>query len=249
VLTESALWFCRDARVEQRGIVRDDVDEPGSIRYLRQYFTCAHLMGMRLIDISGQVFGRLTVIRKSEAPSMWECLCSCGTTKLFTGPNLRTGNTTSCGCLHREKLAASNTSLKSLVEPWLADMNLYVRKVGYRRQRGKLGSNQFASVEGSPVSTHPSNHWALDLEAYTSLVTGICHYCGRPPNQLPKGANMNPSLRRNGIDRMDNTRGYEPDNCVSCCASCNREKRAQTFEVFVENTKRRYEHLKTKGLL
>jgi len=204
---------------------------------------------MRLIDITGQTFGRLKVICKAPEPCMWECLCSCGETVFTTGTNLRLGNTTSCGCLHKEKLAAYNHATKSL-DPWLADMKLYKRKVSYRRGRAKLGSNQFKKVKGRPVSDHPSFRWGLDLEVYVQLVTTPCYYCGRPPHQKPQGALMRTlGLRRNGIDRVDNTKGYEPGNCVSCCAFCNREKRAQTQEDFIENTRRRYEHMVATGLI
>lgn len=208
---------------------------------------------MRLIDITGRIFGRLTVVRKAPEPSMWECVCSCGEVRLFTGPNLRTGNTTSCGCLRREQLAASNRNLKTVREPWLADMTLYIRKLGYRANRktsGRLGSNQFHREPGTPASAHPSLRWGLSLADYVRLVTAPCFYCGQLPQQTPHGVWMcGLGLKRNGIDRVNNEVGYMPDNCVPCCTSCNREKRAQTQAVFVENTRRRYEHLKAQGLL
>jgi hypothetical protein len=206
---------------------------------------------MRLIDITGQTFGRLYVERKAPEPSMWECTCSCGGTCKTTGGNLRTGNTTSCGCLHKELLAESNRDLKTVREPWLADMTLYIRKVGYRANRkstGKLGSNQFRTEPGTPPSEHPSLQWGLVLEEYVRLVTAPCFYCGQPPHQTPQGVGMQGlGLKRNGIDRVDNRKGYEPHNCVSCCTSCNREKRDQTQADFIENTRRRYEHLKANG--
>lgn len=60
---------------------------------------------MRLIDLSGKTFGRLTV--RGPAPrtyqTMWECACDCGVRSVVvSGVNLRTGHTTSCGCLRRE---------------------------------------------------------------------------------------------------------------------------------------------------
>jgi hypothetical protein len=208
---------------------------------------------MRRIDITDQVFGRLRVVRKAPEPCMWECVCSCGTVRLFTGTNLRTGNTTSCGCAHKEQLAERNRVLLTL-DPWLADMQMYVRKLGYRKNRrktSKLGANQFKAAP-SDAPEHPTVQfpWGLSLADYQKLVTSSCFYCGGLPNQLPQGVSTRAlGLRRNGIDRVDNSKGYEPKNCVPCCAPCNREKRAQTQAEFIENTCRRYEHLKAKGLL
>ncbi len=180
---------------------------------------------------------------------MWECLCECGARKCYTGTNLRSGNTTSCGCARKERLVNYNHGRAA--DPWLADMTLYIRKLGYRKNRREplqRGSNQFRKTEGRSHSEHPSLHWALTLEDYVRLVTAVCFYCGRAPNQRPQGVRAK-NLRRNGIDRVDNSRGYEVSNCVPCCVSCNREKRAQSQEVFLENTRLRYEHLKTVGLL
>jgi hypothetical protein len=201
---------------------------------------------MRLIDIKGQVFGRLTVIRKSTEPSMWECECACGKKKNFSGINLRSGNSTSCGCYHREKLAEYTRATRTY-DKWLADMSLYKRKLKYRRPRSKLGSNQFSACEKA-VQSHPSLQWGLTLEEYVTLVTGNCFYCGLTPSQPVHGAGMS-SMRKSGIDRVDNTKGYELSNCVSCCSTCNRDKRAQTQNDFIQTTCRRYMHLRSKGLL
>ena len=63
---------------------------------------------MELIDLTGQRFGRLTVLRRGEnkvEPSgnvvtMWECVCDCNPERTFlvNSKNLRTGHTRSCGC-------------------------------------------------------------------------------------------------------------------------------------------------------
>ena len=58
----------------------------------------------KLIDLTGQVFGRLTVIGRvgstmHGAHAKWVCKCQCGNEVVVVGNNLRTGNTQSCGCL------------------------------------------------------------------------------------------------------------------------------------------------------
>lgn len=60
-------------------------------------------------DLSGQRFGRLTAVyatdRRISGSVVWECRCDCGNTVLVSAASLCKGDTASCGCLHREKLA------------------------------------------------------------------------------------------------------------------------------------------------
>jgi hypothetical protein len=64
----------------------------------------------KLIDLTGQRFGRLTVIRRygtirteENIYPTWLCHCDCGTEKVVTGRYLRTGRTRSCGCIQRDR--------------------------------------------------------------------------------------------------------------------------------------------------
>ena len=59
------------------------------------------------IDLTGQTFGHLTVVKASPIRTKyrqvrWECICDCGKTSIVTGGNLRTGAVKSCGCLQYE---------------------------------------------------------------------------------------------------------------------------------------------------
>lgn len=57
------------------------------------------------IDLTGQRFGRLTVLYKSFKKGknwFWHCKCDCGNEKDIDGRNLRGGHSQSCGCLSRE---------------------------------------------------------------------------------------------------------------------------------------------------
>lgn len=60
----------------------------------------------KLIDITGQKFGKLTVIKRAEntklGESRWVCKCECGNEKIIEGRKLRTAHTQSCGCIHKE---------------------------------------------------------------------------------------------------------------------------------------------------
>jgi hypothetical protein len=53
------------------------------------------------------------------------------------------------------------------------------------------------------------------------------------PSQILKGQSKNSDYRYNGVDRVNNGIGYEPDNSVSCCKICNRAKDVMTQEGFL----------------
>ena len=63
--------------------------------------------GRKEIDITGQIFGRLTVVEKIDKINKsghvyWKCQCECGNFVEASGVNLRSGNIQSCGCLKSE---------------------------------------------------------------------------------------------------------------------------------------------------
>jgi hypothetical protein len=66
----------------------------------------------KLVDLTGQKFGLLTVLHRSEkkssAGAIWDCVCECGGTASANTLKLRTGHTTSCGC-HRRKVLSNLT--------------------------------------------------------------------------------------------------------------------------------------------
>ena len=60
----------------------------------------------RCVDLTGQRFGRLTVlgpvVEKNGRISKWECLCDCGNRVTCYRENLQSRTTQSCGCLREE---------------------------------------------------------------------------------------------------------------------------------------------------
>ena len=70
----------------------------------------------RLIDLTGQKFGRLTVIKRAENKGRsvcWLCKCECGNSHIVRGYSLTSGASTSCGCYGKEMV--SKTSRADLV--------------------------------------------------------------------------------------------------------------------------------------
>jgi len=61
------------------------------------------------IDITGERYGRLVAIRPdtSTGKRLWLFKCDCGTERLMPAGRIRSGVTSSCGCLRRETTAKS----------------------------------------------------------------------------------------------------------------------------------------------
>ena len=59
-------------------------------------------MGKKLIDLTGQTFGSLTVVGRfgsdRQGYATWRCRCTCGNTTAQRGEALRNGRVVSCGC-------------------------------------------------------------------------------------------------------------------------------------------------------
>ncbi len=78
-----------------------------------------------LIDVKGQRFGRLIVIEKAEKTDVgknafWLCKCDCGNEKIIGSRNLRSGDSQSCGCLHRDVHTTHKLSKHPLFAVWHA---------------------------------------------------------------------------------------------------------------------------------
>jgi len=54
------------------------------------------------------------------------------------------------------------------------------------------------------------------------------------------------SIKTIGLDRIDNTKGYFPSNCVSCCDKCNYMKRGMSLHEFYDMIVKIYRNLVNK---
>lgn len=175
-----------------------------------------------ITDITGERYGRLVAIRMVEVKdrfAMWECQCDCGKVTICRGSNLRNGKTKSCGCLRIELLE---------VEEYESSFNRIVANMKYSAQKRGY-------------------EWHLSNEEVREITKRNCFYCGIGPEQIcghKKESFPNGIYTYNGIDRIDNARGYIIDNVVACCRWCNYAKKTRTISEFREWVIRVYENFK-----
>lgn len=86
--------------------------------------------------------------------------------------------------------------------------------------------------------------WNLTEADFLKLIKSNCKYCGCEPHKKQK---VYYELRKkefelvNGIDRIDSTKGYTLDNCVSCCEQCNKMKLTYSVKDFLNKVKDIYD--------
>lgn len=167
----------------------------------------------RYKDLTEQRFGRL--VAKSwfskNRTRFWICICDCGNENIVRTANLTSGQVRSCGCLARD-VASQNAKQKRLPEGVPA-RNTVVH--GYQKSASRTG-----------------REWSLTEPDLDLLFTGNCHYCGAPPNNC-RTTKSGDSFSYNGIDRVDNEKGYTADNVVSCCRECNMAKSGRSYDEFL----------------
>lgn len=159
----------------------------------------------------GNRFGKLLVssrVRRNRT-TFYKCKCDCGNHTEVTHTNLISGGTSSCGCLIVETRGSERKPLKEVVSK--AILNFYKRNAKNR------------NIE-----------WLLPNKNFIELINGNCFYCGNNLSNLFTWRYKYEvaTLPFNGIDRVDNTIGYTPENCVTSCKRCNQAKNDMTFTEF-----------------
>ena len=81
--------------------------------------------------------------------------------------------------------------------------------------------------------------FSLSLEQCSKLFSSPCEYCGTKPTNCRTRVNGN-SVYYQGIDRVDNSKGYEDGNVVPCCKHCNALKLDRTLDEFYDHVEKIY---------
>lgn len=148
----------------------------------------------RCHDLTGQKFGRLTVIGLDESrqtrKTYWICQCECGGIKSARSDSLLCGAIKSCGCLHNETAArnvAKNHTHKQ------SGTRLYHIWQDMKKRCFNSNDTHYHRYGGRGITV--CEEWANNFEAF---------YKWALDNGYSEGLT---------IDRINNDGNYEPSNC------------------------------------
>lgn len=158
-----------------------------------------------IINITGQRFDRLTVIERAGYKAgrvAWLCKCDCGNEIVTTQNSLSQGRTKSCGCLSNEKRAARASKAakargKQLLKHGCHDERLYGVWKSMRSRCNTTTCSSYPDYGGRGIKICPE--WD-DYSVFREWA-------------LSNGYDPDAPIMQCTIDRIDNSKGYSPDNC------------------------------------
>lgn len=86
--------------------------------------------------------------------------------------------------------------------------------------------------------------WGLSKSEFMSIIKQDCYYTGIKPSNIMR--TQGGSIVYNGIDRIDNKKGYTYDNCVACNGEVNRMKSNLSYSQFIDICNSVYEKNKER---
>jgi len=101
----------------------------------------------RKLDITGQRYGRLTVLGPAanvNGRTAWKCRCDCGNETVIRTNRLRSGHTASCGCMKPKEILAVGLPGLTYVEGTCIEM-LRSKTVRKNNTSGVTGVDWLAS--------------------------------------------------------------------------------------------------------
>lgn len=141
-------------------------------------------------NITGETFGRLTVIERrgsnKDWKPMWLCRCECGNEGVFQGKLLKNGTTKSCGCLREELRGSLN---RTHGKSGTSEYNTWCRMVARCENKE---SSDFSDYGGRGIKV--CLRWR---NSFSSFIADM----GSKPSPLFS------------IGRINNDGNYEPGNC------------------------------------
>lgn len=162
----------------------------------------------KAIDLTGQRFGRLTVVERAENSktrrgARWLCQCDCGNRSIVRTDSLKSGGLQSCGCLIRDLAYERNKVEQREKRPRYKHGGahrdrLYGVWSNMKRRCYNPNSNRYKIYGGRGITI--CDEWCNDYGVFRDWAMAN----GYDPD-APRGACT--------IDRIDVNGNYCPENC------------------------------------
>lgn len=158
------------------------------------------------IDLTGKRFGRLVVIDQdfTNKRTKWNCICDCGKIKSIQATHLMSGASLSCGCYQKERASQSSKG------HGLTGTSLHNRWKAMKQRCNNPNDAKFKDYGGRGICI------CKEWEHFENFLEW----------SLANGYSKNLEL-----DRIDNDKGYSPDNCRWCETIINNHNRRITARI------------------
>lgn len=146
-------------------------------------------------DLTGERFHRLTVLSRTRnhgSRACWICRCDCGKTVIAETADLKSGNTKSCGCFHREQLAERSVKHKE------SNSRLYGVWLTMKKRCYNPSSTSYKYYGGRGIKV--CDEWETDYFSFRNWA-------------IANGYDKNAPRGKCTLDRINVNGNYEPDNC------------------------------------
>lgn len=172
----------------------------------------------KIKDLTGQKFGRLTVIGLDDKPgrkTYWICKCDCGNVKSVRSDSLQGGRIKSCGCL---KVEQDKKNLHSNRTHGQCFTRMYFIWQKMKARCGNIHDTRYHRYGGRGISV--CDEWKNSFENFYKW-------------SIENGYSDDLS-----IDRIDNDGNYCPENCrwITNKEQCN--NRSTNIKITIGNSTR-----------
>ena len=181
-------------------------------------------------NLLGKIFGKLTVIEKSDKKSsngvnLWNCKCVCGNFRVASTSDLNRGDVKSCGCTRLPSIPAIDPRIR-----FYKNIEVNEGCWEWKGSRYKTGYGQF-SIKNKQITAHRAS-WIIH---YGEIPKGlhVCHKCDNRICANPQHLFLG-TPKDNTQDMIVKGRKPDPWNKVF---SAEQEK--QMHELYLQGCKQR----------